>query len=66
MENGAPIGKPFRFGIVGVVPEAVAIVVLAAPVGAADVVVQNDHDAGFGESGDDRIHDLHGVFAAKL
>jgi len=66
LDDGAPVGQPFFFRIIGVVPEAVAVIVLAAPVCAADVVVEDDHEVRFGQGGDDGIHDLHGMFAAEL
>ena len=61
-----PVGQPFSFWIVGVVPEAVAVFIVAAPVGAADVVVEDDHDVGLGEGFYDRVHHLHRVLAFEL
>ena len=64
--DGFPISQPLAFGIFGVVPEAVVVTLIAAPVSAAHVVVENDHDVRASEGVDDCIHNVERVFAAEL
>src|SRR5689334_4520284 len=64
--DAAPIREPFFFGIFRVVPETIAIVIFAAPVGVAHVIVENDEDVSVSECVDYGVHNFKRVFPLEL
>ena len=62
LDHALPVGQPTPFGIVAVVPERVAVVA-ATPFGIAVVIVEDHHDVGRSERGDDLIEDGESVLA---
>ncbi len=52
--DSLPIREPFLLGIFRVVPKGIAVVVLAAPIRAAHMIIENNHEVSAGQSGNDR------------
>src|SRR6202034_4767587 len=48
-DNRLPIRKPLELRIFSVVPKAIAIGVIAAPIRSADMVIEDHHDMGISQ-----------------